>query len=254
MSGNKISVVMKNIYSIIFMSALMLSSCVQEEISDNSPYCEGREFTASFEQAGTRTYVEDGVLLRWTSGDQISLFDGNTLNRQYRFDGETGDNSGTFSIVDAPYGSGRSEEFSRNSETVGGGQLKYKGKEMRPDWIYRRGDIYLANLNPFKGSEQGGTRPVLVLQNNDGNYYCPTLIVAPITTKLKKLNMPTHCYFEKVRGLAEPSMVSLEQIKTIDKCRIEKYLGKMTREQMTKVEDAIRESLGMEIPECVEAP
>ena len=103
------------------------------------------------------------------------------------------------------------------------------------DWIYRRGDIYLANLNPFKGSEQGGTRPVLVLQ-------------------LKKLNMPTHCYFEKVRGLAEPSMVSLEQIKTIDKCRIEKYLGKMTREQMTKVEDAIRESLGMEIPECVEAP
>ena len=122
------------------------------------------------------------------------------------------------------------------------------------DWIYRRGDIYLANLNPFKGSEQGGTRPVLVLQNNDGNYYCPTLIVAPITTKLKKLNMPTHCYFEKVRGLAEPSMVSLEQIKTIDKCRIEKYLGKMTREQMTKVEDAIRESLGMEIPECVEAP
>ena len=122
------------------------------------------------------------------------------------------------------------------------------------DWIYRRGDIYLANLNPFKGSEQGGTRPVLVLQNNDGNYYCPTLIVAPITTKLKKLNMPTHCYFEKVRGLAEPSMVSLEQIKTIDKCRIEKYLGKMTQEQMTKVEDAIRESLGMEIPECVEAP
>ena len=122
------------------------------------------------------------------------------------------------------------------------------------DWTYRRGDIYLANLNPFKGSEQGGTRPVLVLQNNDGNYYCPTLIVAPITTKLKKLNLPTHCYFEAVRGLPEPSMVSLEQIKTIDKCRIEKYLGKMTREQMTKVEGAIRESLGMEIPECVEAP
>ena len=122
------------------------------------------------------------------------------------------------------------------------------------DWIYRRGDIYLANLNPFKGSEQGGTRPVLVLQNNDGNYYCPTLIVAPITTKLKKLNLPTHCYFEAVRGLPEPSMVSLEQIKTIDKSRIQKYLGKITREQMTKVEEAIRESLGMEIPECVEAP
>ena len=122
------------------------------------------------------------------------------------------------------------------------------------DWVYRRGDIYLANLNPFKGSEQGGTRPVLVLQNNDGNFFCPTLIVAPITTKLKKLNLLTHCYFEEVRGLPAPSMVSLEQIKTIDKCRIEKYLGKMTREQMIRVEDAIRESLGMEIPECVEAP
>ena len=122
------------------------------------------------------------------------------------------------------------------------------------DWIFRRGDIYLANLNPFRGSEQGGRRPVLVLQNNDGNLYCPTLIIAPITTRLKKLNQPTHCYFEKVRGLPEPSMVSLEQIKTIDKCRIERYLGKMTSEQMMLVEDAIRESLGMEIPECVEAP
>ena len=132
--------------------------------------------------------------------------------------------------------------------------MNYKGIELRLKWIYRSRNIYIAILNTFKSSEQGGTRPVLVLQNNDGNYYCPTLIVAPITTKLKKLNMPTHCYFEKVRGLAEPSMVSLEQIKTIDKCRIEKYLGKMTREQMMKVEDAIRESLGMEIPECVEAP
>ena len=122
------------------------------------------------------------------------------------------------------------------------------------DWIYRRGDIYIANLNPFKGSEQGGTRPVLVLQNNDGNFYCPTLIIAPITTKLKKLNMPTHCYFERVRGLAEPSMVSLEQIKTIDKSRVQRFIGKLTREQMMKVEDAIRESLGMEIPESVEAP
>ena len=95
---------------------------------------------------------------------------------------------------------------------------------------------------------------MLVLQNNDGNFFCPTLIVAPITTKLKKLNLPTHCYFEEVRGLTAPSMVSLEQIKTIDKSRVQKYLGKITREQMSKVEEAIRESLGMEIPECVEAP
>lgn len=70
------------------------------------------------------------------------------------------------------------------------------------DWIFRRGDIYLANLNPFKGSEQGGTRPVLVLQNNDGNIYCPTLIVAPMTTQLKKTDLPTHISFENARTSA----------------------------------------------------
>ncbi len=126
--------------------------------------------------------------------------------------------------------------------------------EMRKDWVYRRGDIYIANLNPFKGSEQGGTRPVLVLQNNDGNFYCPTLIVAPLSSKLKKTNLPTHFLLKKGRGLITDSIVELEQIKTIDKCRIQRYIGKITSEQMSGVEDAIRESLGMEIPECVEAP
>lgn len=122
------------------------------------------------------------------------------------------------------------------------------------DWIFRRGDIYLANLNPFKGSEQGGTRPVLVLQNNDGNIYCPTLIVAPMTTQLKKLDLPTHKYFERVRGLHEPSMVSLEQIKTIDKCRVIEYLGRLTRAQMMEVDEACLTSLGMTVPEYVDAP
>ena len=122
------------------------------------------------------------------------------------------------------------------------------------DWAYRRGDIYLAELNPFTGSEQGGTRPVLVLQNNDGNIYCPTLIIAPMTTKLKKQELPTHCCFEKVRGLPEPSMVSLEQIKTIDKTRIKCYLGRLTKGQMAEVDDACLTSLGMTVPECVEAP
>lgn len=122
------------------------------------------------------------------------------------------------------------------------------------DWIYKRGDIYLANLNPFTGSEQGGTRPVVVLQNNDGNIYCPTLIIAPLTTKPKKLGLPTHCFFDRVRGLPYPSMVVLEQIKTIDKRRIRCYLGKLSKEQMAEVEEACLKSLGMEIPECVEAP
>ena len=126
--------------------------------------------------------------------------------------------------------------------------------EMRKNWVYRRGDIYIANLNPFRGSEQGGTRPVLVLQNNDGNFYCPTLIVAPLSSKLKKTNLPTHFLLKKGRGLITDSIVELEQIKTIDKCRIQRYIGKITSEQMSGVENAIRESLGMEIPECVEAP
>ena len=126
--------------------------------------------------------------------------------------------------------------------------------EMRKNWVYRRGDIYIANLNPFRGSEQGGTRPVLVLQNNDGNYYCPTLIVAPLSSKLKKPNLPTHFLLKKGRGLMTDSIVELEQIKTIDKCRIQRYIGKITPEQMSGVEEAIQKSLGMYIPECVEAP
>ena len=73
---------------------------------------------------------------------------------------------------------------------------------MKENWSYRRGDVYLANLNPVQGSEQGGIRPVLVLQNNVGNLYCPTLIVAPITSKLqKKPNQPTHYPLENVKGL-----------------------------------------------------
>ena len=122
------------------------------------------------------------------------------------------------------------------------------------DWVYRRGDIYLANLNPFKGSEQGGTRPVLVLQNNDGNIYCPTLIIAPMTTQLKKVDLPTHASFERVKGLPLPSMVSLEQIKTIDKRRVISYLGRLTKDQMAEVDAACMKSLGMVVPECVEAP
>ena len=65
-------------------------------------------------------------------------------------------------------------------------ERKERRYRMKENWIYRRGDVYLANLDPYIGSEQGGTRPVVVLQNNTGNYYCPTLIVAPITSKAGK--------------------------------------------------------------------
>ena len=125
---------------------------------------------------------------------------------------------------------------------------------MRRDWIYRRGDLYLANLNPFQGSEQGGTRPVVVLQNNDGNYYCPTLIVAPLTSMMKKTNLPVHYRLVEAKGMKEPSIVLLEQIKTIDKCRICAYLGKVSKQQMEEIEEALKISLGILILDSVEAP
>lgn len=126
---------------------------------------------------------------------------------------------------------------------------------MKEDWIYHRGDIYLANLDPYFGSEQGGTRPVLVLQNNTGNFYCPTLIVAPLTARRnKKPRQPTHYHLENVKGMAGPSVVLLEQIKTIDKRRIKSYIGKLSRWQMDGVNEAIEISLGLFIPEDVEAP
>ncbi len=105
MVTNKISNSMKNILSIMCLFALLASSCSEDELvrnqSSNTP-----KFTASFEEYESRTYVEEGNLLRWTEGDQITLFVGNTLNRQYQFDGETGDNGGTFSIVNSPFGTG----------------------------------------------------------------------------------------------------------------------------------------------------
>ena len=76
---------------------------------------------------------------------------------------------------------------------------------MKENWVYRRGDIYMANLNPFKGSEQGGTRPVLVLQNNTGNLFCPTLIVAPLTTQVnKKKDQPTHYLLDTLSAFRSP--------------------------------------------------
>ena len=126
---------------------------------------------------------------------------------------------------------------------------------MKENWVYRRGDIYMANLNPFKGSEQGGTCPVLVLQNNTGNLFCPTLIVAPLTTQVnKKKDQPTHYLLSGVRGLPEDSVALLEQITTNDKARVISYLGKVSKEEMRGVDEAIKVSLGIYISEDVEAP
>ena len=122
------------------------------------------------------------------------------------------------------------------------------GRAIRPDWFFRRGDIYLADLDPVIGSEQGGIRPVVVVQNNRGNYYGPTLIVASMTTQLKKLDLPTHYLISENRGLAAPAMLQFEQIHTIDKSRIISYLGKLTEEQYPELDGYLINSFGIYVP------
>ena len=99
---------------------------------------------------------------------------------------------------------------------------------MKENWVYRRGDIYLANLGVPIGSKQGGVRPVVVLQNDVGNFYSPTITVAPLTTKIqKKRSQPTHYFLRKAKGLARSSMVLAEQLDTCDKTCVIRYLGKV---------------------------
>lgn len=118
---------------------------------------------------------------------------------------------------------------------------------MKEDWVYRRGDIYFADLDPVVGSEQGGTRPVIVIQNDTGNRYSPTLIVATVTTRIrKKENMPTHLLIKDNPAFREASVVQLEQLRTIDKSRIDDYLGKVTSSEMAAIEKALSISLAME--------
>lgn len=118
---------------------------------------------------------------------------------------------------------------------------------MKDKQKFRRGDIYLVDLGAHFGSEQGGCRPVLLIQNNIGNYYGPTLIVAPITSRYnKKANQPTHFALVGVDNLTSPSMVLAEQILTIDKSRVIKYLGKVSDEQMRHIDKVILVSLGLD--------
>lgn len=112
--------------------------------------------------------------------------------------------------------------------------------------IIKRGDMFRAVFDGI-GSEQGGERPFVVLQNNLGNKYSPTLIVALITTKVKR-DMPTHVKLTKEFGLLEDSVVMLEQIRTIDRCRIipESYIGRVDRETMKKIDEAMKISVALE--------
>ena len=108
----------------------------------------------------------------------------------------------------------------------------------------RRGDVFLAFLDPVIGCEQGGTRPVLIVQNDAGNKRSRTVIVAAITSKPKR-GLPTHVPVPAVAGLREESVVLLEQLKTIDKARLRAYVGHMGQSQMEKVDSALAVSLGI---------
>jgi Growth inhibitor len=110
-----------------------------------------------------------------------------------------------------------------------------------------RGDIFYASLNHGIGSEQRGYRPVLIIQNNIGNKFSPTVIVAVITGKVHyKARLPTHCLLNLYPALSVPSMVLLEQIITIDKRRLKKYVGRISEEEITFINKGLSVSVGLE--------
>ncbi|GBF32238.1 cell death toxin YdcE [Desulfocucumis palustris] len=112
--------------------------------------------------------------------------------------------------------------------------------------LIRRGDIFFADLSPVVGSEQGGTRPVLILQNDIGNQYSPTTIVAAITSQIDKAKLPTHVELSKTPGgLEKDSVVLLEQIRTIDKSRLMEKVTSLNEDMMRKVNQAAEISLGL---------
>jgi len=109
-----------------------------------------------------------------------------------------------------------------------------------------RGDLYYADLSPVVGSEQGGIRPVLIIQNNTGNRFSPTLIVTAITSKAdSKANLPTHILLHAVHGLERDSLALLEQVRTIDRRRIREYIGTLDEKNMERINQALAVSFGL---------
>ncbi|MEE1187261.1 MAG: type II toxin-antitoxin system PemK/MazF family toxin [Acutalibacteraceae bacterium] len=110
----------------------------------------------------------------------------------------------------------------------------------------RRGDIYYADLSPVVGSEQGGVRPVLIVQNDVGNKYSPTVIAAAITSQREKATLPTHIKLNADdSGLAKDSIVLLEQVRTIDKKRLKEKMGTLDTDSMNQINEALSVSFGL---------
>jgi len=117
----------------------------------------------------------------------------------------------------------------------------------------KRGDIYYADLSPVVGSEQGGVRPVLIVQNDVGNRFSPTVIAAAITSQRAKANLPTHIMLNaQDTGLARDSIVLLEQIRTIDKHRLKERMGCLDEMSMTQVDQALSISFGLDSEEQIQ--
>ena len=110
----------------------------------------------------------------------------------------------------------------------------------------RRGDIYYADLDPVIGSEQGEFRPVLIVQNNTGNRYSPTIIITPITGNLRKNPLPTHVFLSTKYGLEKDSLVLTEQLRAIDRSRLQNYIGYIDKSAMSQVDKALSISIGLD--------
>ncbi len=112
--------------------------------------------------------------------------------------------------------------------------------------LIKRGDIYYADLSPVVGSEQGGVRPVLIIQNDVGNKYSPTVIAAAITSKINKAKLPTHIELNAEHfGLPKDSVILMEQIRTIDKKRLKEKIGRLDEAYMERVNGALSVSFGL---------
>ena len=113
--------------------------------------------------------------------------------------------------------------------------------------VIKRGDIYYADLNPVVGSEQGERRPVIVVQNNKGNKYSPTIIVTPITGNLRKNPLPTHVRLSRACGLEKDSLALTEQIRAIDRSRLSDYIGSAGNRAMSQIDRALLISVGLTV-------
>lgn len=122
------------------------------------------------------------------------------------------------------------------------------GKKTRNYTIKMKDIVRYADLNPVVGSEQGGIRPVLVIQNDVGNHFSPTVVAAAITSRKAKNSLPTHILLENVPGLAPTSLLLLEQLRTIDRKRLRGYIGRISKEKMLEVDAALAISIGIGYP------